>query len=104
MMPFVDFILLVAGIVVPLTIFGTVLLFHRRRYRSWAKLVALVGSIAALTWGVLEACILYSNVSRHALPQLVASRRVAAVFCLICLFGLLLGRRQKRLEIDAATT
>jgi hypothetical protein len=80
MMPVVDVILLVGGIVVPLTIFGRVLLFHRRRYRSWARLVALFGSIAALTWGVSEAFILYSYAPRHTLSQLVASRRAAASF------------------------
>ena len=99
MIALLDFVLLVAGVVLPLPIVASVFLSRRRIYRAWAKIIAIFAGIAAIAWGAIESLILYLPMMRHTLSQLQLFRAALAGLCIGCIFTALIPRSHKTLEV-----
>jgi hypothetical protein len=96
-----DFVLLIAGTVLPLTIVVSVWFSRRRRYYTWAKIISLVVAAAALGWGAIESTILFHRMMRHTLLQLEAGRLALAILTLGCICAVLSPRAYRTMDENA---
>ena len=104
MFALLDLLLLVSGTVLPLVIFSAVWLSRNKTYFAWAKVVSIVGAVAALGWGAVQSMILYHRMMRHTRSQFEADRLALAIISLGCIFTIAGSRAYKATREDAEPT
>ncbi len=92
-----DIILLVAGVLAPIIFAFYVFLDRRHIYATWAKIVCVIASIAAIGWGFLDWILLHGFYLTHqAYYQLVGHRQLLAGLWIGLLLSVLIAHSHQK--------